>query len=121
MCLSCIISLHFVMHALNNLHMVLNSFKIVLTLSVILLSHIGFAQDKKLPNPEKSFKHSDKDKNGIITFDEFKNTKRKKELSEEVLQKRFNRMDADKNNELTLDEVKAHFAKIAERRAKKAQ
>ena len=79
------------------------------------------AQEKKKPNPEQMFKRSDLDKDGSITLEEFKDTKRKKEVAEDVLEKRFNRMDADEDGAVTLEEFKAHLEKAKARAKKKKE
>ncbi|WP_042241799.1 EF-hand domain-containing protein [Jejuia pallidilutea] len=89
----------------------------LLTMGLFACSLATYAQDK--PDPSKMFKASDHNKDGVITLEEFKNTKRKNELSNEVIEKRFNRMDADKNGNLTMKEVKAHLEKTAKAKAKK--
>ncbi len=86
--------------------------------ALLLCTSIGFAQDHKGPDPEKVFNRFDKNKDAIVTFDEFKNVKRKNDVAEDVLKKRFDRMDADKDGSLVLEEVKAHLDKVAARKAK---
>ncbi|MCL5130444.1 EF-hand domain-containing protein [Algibacter sp. L4_22] len=69
------------------------------------------AQDKKKPDPEKMFASYDTDEDKLISLDEFKTKKRKKEMEAAVLEKRFAKIDADSNGTLTLDEFKAGMAK----------
>ncbi|WP_405291072.1 EF-hand domain-containing protein [Algibacter sp. Ld11] len=69
------------------------------------------AQDKKKPDPEKMFASYDTNEDKLITLDEFKAKKRKKEMEAEVLEKRFAKMDADSNGSVTLEEFKAGMAK----------
>lgn len=79
------------------------------TLVVALLTFsLTNAQDKgrKKPNPEKRFQKIDTDQDGVISLEEFKNKKSKKEVSEEKLEKRFSRIDADGNGAVTLEEFK---------------
>ncbi|QDO93282.1 EF-hand domain-containing protein [Formosa sediminum] len=71
-------------------------------------SFTSLAQDKKeRPDPEKMLEMMDTDKNETISLDEFKATKRRKEMSTEELEKQFTMMDTDANGELTLEEFKA--------------
>ena len=83
----------------------------LITLALFAFSLSTYAQEKKKPNPEKVFKRFDLNEDGAITLEEFKNAKRKNEITEEILEKRFNRMDGDKDGLVTLDELKANFAK----------
>ncbi|WP_158847524.1 EF-hand domain-containing protein [Algibacter sp. L1A34] len=69
------------------------------------------AQDKKKPDPEKMFASYDTDEDKLISLDEFKSKKRKKEMEAAVLEKRFAKIDTDSNGTLTLDEFKAGMAK----------
>ncbi len=86
--------------------------------ALMLCTSIGFAQDRKSPDPEKAFNRFDKNKDAAVTFEEFKNVKRKNDVAEDVLKKRFDRMDADKDGSIVLEELKAHFDKVAARKAK---
>ncbi len=90
----------------------------VFTIACFSLSLSATAQQK--PKAERTLKHLDNDKNGEVTLEEFKDTKRKKELSAETLEKRFNRMDRDKSGTITLEEIRTHFKKQEARKAKKA-
>lgn len=92
--------------------MKLNTVKLgLLALSVFAMSLTTTAQEKKTPDFEKMLKRFDTDKNGTVSFEEFKLAKRKNEVPLERLEKRFTRMDSDKNGAVTLEELKAEFEK----------
>lgn len=93
----------------------------LVTLGLCAFTLAASAQEKKKPNPEQVFKRSDLNKDGSITLEEFKNTKRKKEVAEEALEKRFKRMDADENGLVTLEEFKAHLDKAKAKAKKKKE
>ena len=69
------------------------------------------AQEKKRPTPEKIFASYDTDEDKLISLDEFKGKKRKKEVDAAVLEKRYAKMDADSNGSVTFDEFKASMEK----------
>ena len=71
----------------------------------------GNAQEKKKPDPEKMFASFDTNSDKSISLDEFKNKKRKNELSLDVLEKRYANMDANADGAVTLDEFKADMMK----------
>lgn len=66
----------------------------------------GNAQNKKQPDPEKVFIALDTNKDGVISLEEFKNKKRKTEVSAEVIEKRYAKMDANADGGVTLNEFK---------------
>jgi len=65
------------------------------------------AQDRKKPDPEKMFASYDADEDKLISLDEYKSKKRKKEMEADVLEKRFAKMDENSDGSVTLEEFKA--------------
>ena len=70
-----------------------------------------YAQEKERPTPEKMFASYDTDEDKLISLDEFKAKKRRKEVEAAVLEKRYAKMDADSNGSVTFDEFKAGMEK----------
>ncbi len=92
----------------------------LLTIGFFAVSLTASAQEgKKKLDPEKVFNYFDLDKDGKVTFEEFKSKKRKNELSDEILQKRFNRIDKDGDGSYTLEDYKARLEREAKAKAKK--
>lgn len=73
---------------------------------VLFAFSLANAQEKKKPNAEKKFKKFDTNSDGVISLEEFKNKKRKKEVSEKKIAKRFKKIDANSNGILSLEEYK---------------
>ncbi|MFZ4731464.1 MAG: EF-hand domain-containing protein [Pirellulales bacterium] len=63
------------------------------------------AQDKKAPDPEKTFMRKDTDSDGFLSIDEFKAKLKDKQL--ENADKRFGRLDTNSDKKLSLEEFKA--------------
>jgi hypothetical protein len=61
---------------------------------------------KRKLHPETILSKMDTDENGTVSLDEFKATRRNKNLKVEVIEKRFKRMDEDASGEVDLDELK---------------
>ncbi|MCA9054069.1 MAG: EF-hand domain-containing protein [Planctomycetaceae bacterium] len=61
------------------------------------------ADDKPKVTPEQRFKRADKNKDGKLSFEEFKG----KQTDEEKAKKAFDRKDKDKDGSLTLEEFSA--------------
>ena len=91
--------------------MILKNLKLGLVVVALCVASITNAQDKKKPDPEKMFASYDTNEDKLITLDEFKAKKRKKEMEAEVLEERFAKTDTDSNGTLTLEEFKAGMKK----------
>ncbi|MFM8497863.1 MAG: EF-hand domain-containing protein [Planctomycetia bacterium] len=65
----------------------------------------ALAQDKKAPDPEKTFKRKDSNGDGFLSLDEFKAKLKDKQL--ENADRRFGRLDTNSDKKLSLDEFKA--------------
>jgi|LakMenEpi03Aug12_release.lakeMendotaPanAssembly.Ray.scaffolds.fasta_scaffold2992355_1 hypothetical protein len=63
------------------------------------------AQDKKAPDPEKTFKRKDTNGDGFLSLDEFKAKLKDKAL--ENADKRFGRLDSNGDKKVSLEEFKA--------------
>ncbi|OZV69076.1 EF-hand domain-containing protein [Winogradskyella aurantia] len=61
---------------------------------------------KRELHPETILSKMDTDENGTVSLDEFKATRRNKNLKVEVVEKRFKLMDEDASGEVDLDELK---------------
>ena len=85
--------------------------KLGLVVMALFAVTITNAQDKKKPDPEKMFASYDTDEDKLISLDEFKAKKRRKEVEAAVLEKRYAKMDADSNGSVTFDEFKAGMEK----------
>jgi len=66
-------------------------------------------QDKKAPDPEKTFKRKDTDGDGFLSITEFKAKLKDKQL--ENADKRFARLDTNADKKVSLDEFKAGVKK----------
>jgi Ca2+-binding EF-hand superfamily protein len=74
----------------------------------------------KKVSPEERFKAMDKDKDGKLSFDEFKGRATKEETIKER-EKQFAEMDTDKDKAVSLEEMKAYWkAKAKEKKPPKA-
>lgn len=62
----------------------------------------------KKVSPEERFKAMDKDKDGKLSFDEFKGRATKEETIKER-EKQFAEMDTDKDKAVSLEEMKAYW------------
>lgn len=92
--------------------MKLNTAKLgLLALSLFSFSLAMSAQEKKAPNFDKMFKRYDADTDGSISLEEYKSTKRKKEVPVERLEKSFAKLDGNSDGAVTLEELKANFGK----------
>ena len=91
----------------------MTSNKLKFGLVAVALCAVSFtnAQEKKRPTPEKMFASYDADEDKLISLDEFKGKKRKKEVEPAILEKRFTKMDADSNGSVTLEEFTAVMTK----------
>ena len=76
-----------------------------LVLALLSFSFIS-AQEKKKPSLENNFKKIDTNKDGVISFKEFKNDKGKKVVAEKKLKKRFAKRDLNKNGTISFQEFK---------------
>ncbi|MBU6275489.1 MAG: EF-hand domain-containing protein [Planctomycetes bacterium] len=65
----------------------------------------AFAQDKKAPDPEKTFKRKDSNGDGFLSLDEFKAKLKDKQL--ENADRRFGRLDTNADKKVSLEEFKA--------------
>ena len=73
--------------------------------SSFLVPGTAVAQDKKAPDPEKTFAKRDANGDGSLTPEEFKTGLKDKAL--ENADKRFKRLDSNGDGKLSLDEFKA--------------
>lgn len=71
----------------------------------------------KKVSPEDRFKAMDKDKDGKLTFDEFKGRATKEETIKER-EKQFGEMDTDKDKAVSLEEMKAYWKAKAKKAPK---
>lgn len=84
----------------------------VFALGLFTFSQTATAQEKeKKQDIEKMFKKLDTNSDGTISLEEFKNKKRKKEISAEKLENMYSKIDADGNGSVTMEEYKAGLAK----------
>ena len=84
----------------------------VVALGLFAYSQTSNAQDaQKKPDPEKMFKGLDANKDGVVSFEEFKNKKRKNEIPADRLEKMYARMDADSDGSVTMKEFRMNMEK----------
>lgn len=91
--------------------MTLKNLNFGLAITALFTISISNAQDRKKPDLEEMFASYDTNEDKLISLEEFKAYKRKKEVEADVLEKRFAKMDADSNASLTLEEFKAGMEK----------
>jgi len=103
----------------NGIKMTSNKLKFGLVAVALCAVSFTNAQEKKRPTPEKMFASYDTDEDKLISLDEFKAKKRKKEVEAAVLEKRYTKMDADSNGSVTLEEFKASMEKGKDKGNKK--
>lgn len=87
------------------------------------LSQTATAQDqqRKQPDPEVMFKGLDTNNDGSVTFEEFKNKKRKREVPADRLEQMFTAIDSDKSGAFTFEEYKAGMEKLRAERMKRRE
>lgn len=92
--------------------MILKTLKLgVLAIGLFAFSQVN-AQEKKPQDPEKMFASFDANTDKMITLDEFKSKKRRKEIQPEQLEKRYTTMDENSDGLVSLEEFKMSMMKV---------